>query len=74
MAQSILDALVHESVIEEKLGCCRTSLWRLRNRKRNPLPCVKVGGQIRYHAGEVEAWIARGGAGPGPRRARVSSR
>jgi predicted DNA-binding transcriptional regulator AlpA len=71
---SILDALISEADLAERLGVCRTSLWRLRSRSRNPLPFVKLGGAIKYHVPEVEAWLLRGGAGAGPRSARVASR
>jgi hypothetical protein len=29
------------------------------DKKQNPIPSVKVGGQLRFHVADVEAWMQR---------------
>jgi len=37
----------------------RKTTWRLRLREHDPLPCVIVGGHLRYDLEEIDAWLAR---------------
>ncbi len=56
-APTLLVELISDSRLQEILGLSRKTLWRLRKRRRNPLPYMMLGGQIRYSRDEIERWI-----------------
>lgn len=45
--------------LEDLLGCKRTKIHKLRNRKKDPLPTFYIGGTPWAHLSEVLAWEAR---------------
>ncbi len=53
------DRMVGETALAKRLKLDRCTLWRLRKRKRNALPYLKIGGRIMYDPIQVDAWIGR---------------
>lgn len=45
--------------VQEVLPVNRTTLWRLRKRKVDPLPHFRAGRRVVYPLKQVEAWIER---------------
>jgi excisionase family DNA binding protein len=51
--------LLSARTLAERLGVSVRTLWRLRTSGKLPQP-VRLGGAIRWRAGEIEAWIEAG--------------
>ena len=49
--------LKHDLIKEKDMPFSRTTLWRLRTRKVNPLPYYRVGRRIFYSKGHLEALL-----------------
>ena len=59
-----LENLISESELCKRTGWNRTTVWRLRNRKRSPLPHYKFPNrQIRFDPVLVNRWIERHSVG-----------
>jgi predicted DNA-binding transcriptional regulator AlpA len=41
------------------LGIYRNTLLRYRRRRRDPLPCRRIGRKVYYELGEVDRWMQR---------------
>lgn len=44
---------------QKVVGCGRTKLYKLRTRKRDPLPQILIGGTPYIHRMELAMWMAR---------------
>lgn len=57
--QKPIPEFLSEKMLIEQLNLSRTSLWRLRNDKSNPLPFFRVRGKIFYRWSEVLNFLER---------------
>ena len=56
--QTSVQLLTDEELREQVLrGVTRKTTWRLRKKRRNPLPYLRIGGRIYYELAAVERWI-----------------
>ena len=51
------EELLTLSEVERILKTKRTSVWRMRNREKNPLPSIVIDGVPRVKRGELQDWI-----------------
>ena len=48
-----------EAQLQDILPVSRTTLWRWRHRRVDPIPFLQVGGKILYRWPSVKQWFAR---------------
>jgi len=53
------EQLLSQSELRAFLNVGRTTAWRLRRRRHDPLPSLGWGGKVLFDAAEIRAWLAR---------------